>query len=133
MGFETSLVGQRPQIVAVAAAGIENLVPRRGAGNFRDGKGQGLRDTFVMQPPPPSHRCRRIAGLSRTTILRLQKIDVAAARDIESMAFRTDQVFRIHSLQFPVAIANCAEEHPSSVANPYGIELYRKTRISKES
>src|ERR1700682_6273176 len=69
-----------------------------------------------MQPPAGCHGRRGIAWALGSPVLRVQQVDVTAARDIEGMSARTDQP-PLLARERQVAVAYRAEEHSSSVTD----------------
>ena len=69
-----------------------------------------------MQPAPGRNRGNAIAWILRAPVLRLQQIDIAAARDVKRMSCRAEKTIAI-PFQRLAAVANGAEEHGSSVAD----------------
>ena len=81
---------RRAQVESVAAAGIENNVAGDAAMDLGDRLEQWHGDAQIVQPPPRRNGRNRIAWLIRSPILRLEQIDVSAARDIEGMPALAD-------------------------------------------
>jgi len=110
------------EVVTVAAAGVEDRLlsmpsplgeggaKRRVRGDHRPNRiEQRLGVTAIEKPPPRRHRLGRVAGISRAALLRLQQIDIAAARDVEGVTTRTDDA-PLLARKREVATAHCAKE-----------------------
>ena len=82
-----SSTGHDAECVSFAAADIENVVAANHSSNRVIDR---LENSAIEESSSRGHRFSRIAGLPRSAILRLQEIDVAAARDIERMSARAD-------------------------------------------
>ena len=101
---------RRAEVETVAAAGIENDVAGRCGHDLRDGAQQRLGHAAIVQSPPRRDGSRRVARLLGSPLLRLEQVDVSAARDVERMSARTEQS-PLLAHQRHVAIADGAEEH----------------------
>gem|GEM_PF-641251 len=104
---------ERAEVIALAAAGIENRTVER-LHEIDDGVEQRPRESAIEKPPPRRDRLRRIARHPRAPILRLQQIEVTAARDVEGMSALADRAALLDD-ERRVAIADGAEEgdHPT--------------------
>ena len=114
MGVASAVVGKRAEIVSVAAAGVEDGI---GCGwlqqvlNFGE---QRSGQAAIMQPAARGDGFRRIAGALGTALLRLEKIDVAGARDIERVARGADQACPIAD-KLAAAMSDSAEKQTGSL------------------
>jgi hypothetical protein len=99
---------QVAQVVAVAASGIQHYILRRRLQHFRDALQQWRCHTQIVQPAACRYRFRGIAGLLRTPVLRLQQIEIPAARQIVGMVARAEHTLSVAD-QRKMAIADGAE------------------------
>ncbi len=116
MRVEAVPAGEFTQVESIAATGVENGVGRRGRDRLRNGVEQRRGDPAIVQAPARGHGSHRIARVFGTAVLRLQQVDVTAARDVEGMPARARQAAPIAerlrtALQRQVAIADRAQEH----------------------
>ena len=90
MGVEVRFALDGAEVEAVAAAGIQNHVVGSGRHGLRDRRDAGVpsRPCHAIAGAPP--RRRSIARMFGAPLLRLQQVDVAAARDIEGVSARAD-------------------------------------------
>src|SRR6202011_3956781 len=84
--------------------------------HLRDCVQQRLGRAAIVQSPPCSDGSRRVARLLGSTFLRLEQVDVSAARDVEGMSTRTEQP-PLLAHQRRVAATDGAKKHASSLAN----------------
>ena len=86
MPCAAALSRQGTKIEAIAATGVENHVARRGLDEFGDSVEQRRGHSQIVQAPACGYRRRCVAGLLGAPVLRLQQVNVAAARYIEGMS-----------------------------------------------
>ncbi len=107
------------EVESVAAAGIQDDIARRCGQHLRDRLEQRFGHAAIVQSPPGRRGSRCVAWRFGSPLLRLEQIDVSAARDVERMAAWTQQpplLFSAHlARQGHVAVADGAAEHASSV------------------
>ena len=72
--------------MSLAAADVEQRAAR--GQRVHDRVDQRLHVSGFEEPPPRRHRLRRVAGILRLLVLRLEEIDVAAAGDVEGVVVR---------------------------------------------
>jgi len=111
------LAGERAEIEAVTASGVEYDVAWRCIQDLADRAQQRPGHAPIVQATAGRDGGRGIARLLRSPLLRLQQIDVSAARYVERMPARAEQP-PLLARQRQVALAHRAEEHGSSVAHP---------------
>ena len=63
-----------------------------------------------MQTPAGGHSFGGVSGVSRSAVLRLEQVEVAAARDVERMSVRAEEA-AVVSLERQMACADGTEEH----------------------
>src|ERR1700733_1246178 len=91
MRIEAGLPGERAQVEAIPAAGIENHVVATRSGNLSDGAQQRSGHAEVVQSPTRRDRGLGVAGLLGSPVLRLEKVDIPAARYVERMGALAEQ------------------------------------------
>jgi hypothetical protein len=91
MALAAALSRERSEIKAVTATGVQNYVTRRGSCQFGDAIEKRPSDSAIMQAPPCRDGRRRVTRLPGPAVLRLQQVDVTAARDVEGMSARAHQ------------------------------------------
>ena len=89
MRIETNLAREAAEVESVAAAGIEDNIARARGHHLGDRQQQRLRYAAIVQSPPRCDGVYRIARMLRSTLLRLEQVDIPAARDVERMPLRT--------------------------------------------
>jgi len=110
MPITAALSGERAEIEAVPAAGVEDRVVWRSLHNLRDCVQQWLSRAAIVQSPPAFDGSRRVARLLGSPFLWLQQVDVSAARHVEGMPARTQKSPPL-AHQRHVAAADGAEKH----------------------
>ena len=115
MRIEAGLASEAAEVETVAAAGIENDVARA----TRPSSPRSRRSSGSVTPRSCNRRraataAARVARLLGSPILRLEQVDVSAARDVERMSARTNHS-PLLARQRQVAAADGAEEHDSIV------------------
>ncbi len=110
MRIDAGPAGEIAQVETITAAGVQNNVAGAQGDDLRDAAPQRLRHAAIVQSPPRFDRCDCVARLLRSPFLRLQQVDVPAARHVERMPARTNHP-PLHALKRHVAVADWAEEH----------------------
>jgi len=116
------MVGQAAQVVAIAAAGIENCVIGGEREDFVDACQQRRGHASIMEAATGCYCFGSIAWLFGAAFLGLEKIDIAAASYIEGMAGGAETA-AVFLCEGPAAVPYGAEEHSSSVADESGPRL----------
>lgn len=102
VGFEVA------EVVALAASGIEQRACERL--RERDDRVEDrLCESAIEEPPPRRDRIGGIARHTRTPVLRLQQIEVAAARDVEGVPALADRAACVER-ERRVAVTDSTEE-----------------------
>ena len=122
MGIAARLEGKGAEVKTVTAARIKNGVGRRCIDDRSDSAQQWLGEAAVVQSPPGCDGSRRVARLRGSPLLRLEQVDVSAARDVKRMFARTEPP-PFFSNQRHVAAADGAKEHELSVADSESAEI----------
>ena len=78
---------ERGEVMSFAASGIEN---RTGCDNRGDRGDDRLRVPAIEEPAARSDSFLRVAGIFRSPVLGLQKVHVAASRNVERMPPRAE-------------------------------------------
>lgn len=94
-------------IEAFSAAGIEKKIVGVGRGEIGDGSEERLSHAAIVESAARGDGGLGIAGLAGSAVLRLEEIDVAAAREVEGMSLRTDET-AVFACQRAMAIADGA-------------------------
>ena len=88
VAMATGLFDEGAEIVAVAAARVEDFVGGGGVGKFADGVEEGDGDTAVVEAAASVDGAGGIAGFARAAVLRLEKSDVPVPADVEGVFLR---------------------------------------------
>lgn len=118
-------VHDRAEVVAFAAAGIEHGV----AGGEREEVDHGAHERrgkpAIEEAPAGGDGFGAVAGLRRAAVLRLEEVDVAAARHVEGMAARADEAPLLGG-QRRAASAHGAEHCDGHRSNIYHVQRSQK-------
>ena len=112
---EAYLAGKCAEVETVTAAGIENDAGGRWPQDLRNAVQQRPGYAAIVQTAARCDGGRRVSGLLRMPLLRLQQVDVAAARNVKQMIARADEL-PLGAHKWQAAIAHGAQEHGLSVA-----------------
>jgi hypothetical protein len=112
----SGLAGQAAQVEAITTSGIEIYVVSGCGQNLRDGVQQRPAYAAIMQSPPRSNGRDGVARLVRSAVLRLEQVDVSAARHVEGMPALTKQPLTVAGKR-QAAITDRADQHASSVTD----------------
>jgi hypothetical protein len=101
---------EHSKVESIAASGVENDILARYGGEVPDRVDKWLCNTQIVQSPAPRDRIRRIARLLRPPVLRLEQIEISAARGVERMLAGANQA-AVFTSERKAAIAHRTKEH----------------------